>query len=89
MYYLALFDSGNYVFSLSRVLEKKGYVFEIVSTPCHIAKGGCSYCLKFPGEFMDMVISEGKLNNTTVREIFKVIPLLSKNRYEKIYSRSL
>ena len=85
MYYLALFDSGNYVFSLCRVLEKKGYVFEVVSTPCHIAKGGCGYCLKFPGEFMDMVISEGELNNTAVREIFKVIPLSAKNEYERIY----
>lgn len=84
MYCLAILDSGNYVFNLCRILEKKGYVFEVVSTPCHIAKDGCGYCLKFPIEYRDMVVCEGILNRMPVREIYKIIPYATKNRYERI-----
>lgn len=82
---LAMLSSGNYVFALYNILEKKGYVFEVVSTPCHIAKGGCGYCLKFPIEYMDLVISEGRSNTMPVMEVYKVIPQYSKNKYERIY----
>lgn len=85
MYCVAILDSGNYVFNLCSVLEKKGYVFEVVSIPCHIAKSGCGYCLKFPFEYMDMVINEAKAINTPVREIYKIVPMFSKNQYTKIY----
>lgn len=85
MYCLAIFDSSNYVFSINSILEKKGYVFEIVSTPCHIAKSGCSYCLKFPERFIEVVVNEGKTNKTPVREIYRVIQEPLKNKYEKIY----
>ena len=84
-YCLAMFDSGNYVFNLHRILEQKGYSFEVVATPCRIAKGGCGYCLKFPEECTDAVINEAGLNNMVVREIYRVTPLFSKNKYEKIY----
>jgi len=85
MYCLALLDSGNYVFNLCRIFEKKGFVFEVVSTPCHLAKDGCGYCLKFPIQFKNMVVSEGLLNRVPVREIYKIVPMGTKNRYEKIY----
>jgi hypothetical protein len=82
---IAIFDSGNYALKLCSIFEKKGYVFEVVSTPCQLAKNGCSYCLKFPIEFGDMVLQEALLNNIAVREMFKVIPQLTKNKYERIY----
>ena len=85
MYHIAMLDSGNFVFSLCRILERKGYVFEVVSIPCQIAKSGCGYCLKFPAEYMDLIIREGAGSNMPIREIFKVIPMFSKNKYEKVY----
>lgn len=82
---MALVDSGNYAHKLCSILEKKGYVFEVISTPCHIARDGCGYCIRFPMEFKDMLIEEGRRYKIPVREIYKVIPLHSRNKYEKIY----
>jgi len=82
---IALMDSGNYALKLCNILEKKGYIFEVTSTPCHIAKNGCSYCLRFPLEYMDMILKEASNNHIAVREIYKVIPQLTKNKYEKVY----
>ena len=82
---LALFDSGNYAINLCNILERKGYVFEVVSMPCHITKSGCGYCMKLPLEYIDMVVEEGKKNGTPVREVYKIVPELTRNRYEKIY----
>ena len=81
---LAILDSGNYVFGLCRALEKRGYVFEVVSMPCHIATGGCGYCLKFPEECMGMVLDEARSNNFPVREIYRITPMFARNKYEKI-----
>jgi hypothetical protein len=83
---LAIFNSGNYAFAIYNVLEKKGLVFEVVATPCKIARGGCGYCLRFPIEYMEMIINEGKLNKMPVLEVYKIIPLFSRNKYERIYS---
>ena len=82
---IAIVDSGNYAMSLCRILERKGYVFEVVSTPCQIARNGCGYSLRFPLEFMNLVLEEGKANNIVVREIYRVIRLGMKNRYEKVW----
>ncbi len=82
---IAIVDSGNYALSLCRILERKGYVFEVVSTPCHIAKNGCGYCIRFPLEYMNLIIEEGKANNIIVREIYRIVNLGMKNRYEKVW----
>lgn len=82
---LALLDSGNYAMRLSSLLERKGYVFEVVATPCQIAKGGCGYCLKFDEQYCDLVLNEAMQNNINIREIYRVTPLFTKNKYEKIY----
>lgn len=82
---IALMDSGNYVLKLCDILEKKGYVFEVVSTPCHIARNGCSYCLKFPMEFKDMILQEALLNKLVIREIYQVKHHLNRNIYERVY----
>jgi hypothetical protein len=81
---IAILDSGNFALKLCSILEKKGYIFEVVSTPCHIAKNGCSYCLKFPIEFADLIISEGSANNIAVREIYKVVNQVTRNKYERV-----
>lgn len=82
---IAILDSGNMALHLCRLLERKGYVFEVVSTPCQIATSGCGYSLRFPLEFMNVVIEEGKANNIRVREIYRIVRLGMKNRYEKVW----
>ena len=82
---VAILDSSNYVFKLCSVLERKGYVFEIISTPCQIAKGGCGYCIKFPEQHRNMIINEGMMNSTLVREIYRIVPLFTRNKYEQMY----
>jgi hypothetical protein len=84
MFALAIFDSGNYALNLCRILERKGYVFELISTPCRIASTGCSYCIKFPMEFMNVIINEGTANNMPVREIYRIVSQPSRNLYEKV-----
>ncbi len=86
MYCLGMLDSGNYAFSLCRILERKGYVFEVISTPCQISRGGCSYCIKFPFEYANLVIQEGALNRLYIREMYKIIPAFTKNKYERVYT---
>ena len=82
---IAIMDSGNYTLKLCNILEKKGYVFEVTSTPCHIAKNGCSYCMRFPLEYMDMVLQEALLNNIAIREIYRVVPQFNRNKYIRVY----
>lgn len=81
---LAILKSGNYAFALCRALERKGYVFEVVSTPCQIAREGCGYCLKFPESYMDVVTNEGNANRLVILEIYRIQPGFNKNRYIKI-----
>ena len=81
---LAVMQSGNYALRLCDIFNKKGYVFEVVSTPCTIAHGGCGYSLKFPEEYKDIVINEARLRNIKIVAIYRVIPGLTKNKYEKI-----
>lgn len=82
---IAILDSGNYVLELCGILEKKGYIFEVASTPCHIAKNGCSYCLRFPLEYMNVVLHEASANNLVIREIYRMEPQLTRNRYVRVY----
>lgn len=82
---IAILDSGNYALKLCSILEKKGYVFEVTSTPCHIAKNGCSYCLRFPLEFRDMILQDALLNNIAIREIYRVEPQFNRNKYVRVF----
>ena len=81
---IAIVDSGNYAMRLCSILEKKGYVFEVVSTPCQIAKDGCGYCIRFPLEFKDLIVNEGKVNSIAVREVYNIVNLVTKYRYERV-----
>lgn len=82
---IAVVDSGNYAFRLCKVLERKGYVFEVVATPCQIAKNGCGHCLKLPVEFKDLLLAEGEANRIPVREIYTIEKLATRNKYTRIY----
>ncbi|NSW89762.1 MAG: DUF3343 domain-containing protein [Firmicutes bacterium] len=84
MYCLAIVDSGNYAYRLYSIMRNKGYDVEVVSTPCKLAKSGCSYCIKLPFEYKDLIVKEGLENNIYVREIYKVTTLDCKNVYERI-----
>ena len=81
---LAMLDSGNYVFRLCRNLERKGYTFEVVSIPCKIARQGCGYCLKFPEEYLETVVGEGRQNGIPVREVFRIVYKGTRNDYVKV-----
>ncbi len=81
---IAILDSGNLVYKLDSELNKRGYKFEVVSIPCHIAKGGCGLCIKFPEEYLKLVIEVADESNTPVREVYRVIPSFSKNKYRRI-----
>jgi hypothetical protein len=81
---LAILKSGNYAFGLCRLLESKGYVFEVISTPCQIARAGCGYCLKFPEKYKDIVINEGISSGLCILEVYRVQPCFSKNKYIKM-----
>lgn len=81
---LAVYDSGNYTIKMCRHFEKRGYVFEVISLPCKIASTGCNYCLKFPEEYMDLVLYESKAMKYPVRHMYRVIKGYTKNTYEKI-----
>ena len=82
---IAILGSGNYVYKLNAELEKKGYRFEIISTPCNVAKGGCGLCLKFPEEDLDMIKEEAKRINTPIKEAYRIVPGFTKNKYERVY----
>ena len=81
---LAVFDSGNYVYRICNLFEKKGLVFEVNALPCKLAKEGCGYCLKFPEEYKDQVVEMGNAYKMPVREMFRIIPQVNKNNYQKI-----
>lgn len=82
---IAILDSGNYALHLIRRFEIKGIYFEFVPIPCTIGWNGCGYCIKFPMEYMDKIISEAENNKTPVRAIYSVVSMFMKNKYTKIY----
>jgi len=81
---IVILDSGNLVYKLDSELVKRGYKFEVLSTPCHIAKGGCGLCLKFPEEFLKVVLEVAVECDTPIKEVYRVIPNFSKNKYRRI-----
>jgi hypothetical protein len=84
VYGIAVMESGNFALSLCRVLEKKGLYFEIVATPCRIATGGCGYSIKFPLENTDMLVDEAASQRIRIEALYKVVPGLTKNYYERM-----
>lgn len=85
MYYcIGIMDSGNFAHSLCGALERKGFIFEVIATPCHIARTGCGYSLKFPEEYLEMVMAEAKVKGFPIREVYRMIPMFNKNKYEKL-----
>ena len=85
MHCLALTDSGNYTMNLSRILQNKGYMFDVIATPSKLSRGNCGYSLKFQEEYLDDVINAGRMNNIPVKEIYRVKSYDNKTTYEKIY----
>jgi hypothetical protein len=81
---LGLMESGNYAYHLCRIFERRGKSFEVVPVPCKIARGGCSYCLKFPIEFVNEVKAAGNASGMPIKEIYKMIPSLMKVDYVKL-----
>ncbi len=81
---IAILETGNYVYKLESALERKGYKFDIVSTPCHVAKGGCGLCLKFPEEYLSVIKNEAITCNTPVKAVYRIVPGLTRNRYQRI-----
>jgi len=82
---LAVYDSGNFAYRVCSILERKGYIFEVISIPCKIAIQGCGYCLEFPEDYIQTVLEESEEAGNPVRIIYKKIPGLTSNKYKKIY----
>ncbi len=81
---IALLETGNHVYKLESALKKKGYEFEIISTPCRLARGGCSLCLRFPEEQLNIVRHEAMLCNTPIKAIYRITDGVKRNRYQRL-----
>ena len=81
---IALFDSGNYANRVSRIFEKKGLDFHVISTPCRVSKTGCGYCLLFPEKYLEQVIAAGKACNCPVRAAYRIIEEKERKKYIRI-----
>lgn len=81
---IAVYDSGNYTVKMKKNFERKGLVFEVISLPCKISSQGCGYCMKFPEEYKEIVITDSEAMNYPVREIYGIIKGITKNVYEKL-----
>lgn len=81
---LAVYDSGNYTIKMSRFFESQGLVFEVISLPCRISSQGCGYCLKFPEEYINIVLEKSREMKYPVRELFRVTKGFMKNTYERL-----
>lgn len=81
---IAILETGNYVYKLESALERKGYQFDVISTPCNVAKGGCGLCLKFPEEYLLVVRNEAASCNMPIKAVYRIIPGFGKNKYQRI-----
>jgi len=81
---IAILDSGNLVYKLDSELKKRGYRFEVISTPCHLAKGGCGLCLRFPEEFLGVVKAGAIECNVQIKGVYRVVPNITRNKYKRI-----
>lgn len=81
---IAILETGNYVYKLESVLERKGLKFDIVSTPCSVTRGGCSLCLKFPEEYLPVVRNTAVECNTPIKAIYRIVQGFAKRRYQRI-----
>lgn len=81
---IALYDSGNYAYRICRVFEQSGVVFQVISTPCKVTKTGCGYCLLFPEEYLNKVVSTSKAYGCPVREVYRIMIRQDKKNYVKI-----
>lgn len=82
---LATMDSGNYAHALVAELERDGYRFRVIPTPCRISRSGCGYCIKLPEEYIPVLREKSSQKGYTIREIFRVVPEDRKTQYVRIY----
>ena len=74
-------DSGNYAIKLSRELAKEGCNSEVTSTPCKLATGGCSYCVKCDCAKQETVRRVAQKHGISIRAAYEVRTELLKNNY--------
>jgi len=82
---IAIYDSGNYAYRMSRFFEQQGLYFEVISTPCKISMSGCGYCLLFPIEYLNAVVSQSQACGCPVREAYKIEERGGKKIYTRIF----
>lgn len=81
---IALYDSGNYAYRVCRIFERKGLVFEVVSTPCKISSTGCGYSLLFPETHLRAVLSESLACGCPAREVYRIVDRDMRKDYIRI-----
>jgi len=81
---IALYDSGNYAYRICRVFEQKGITFQVISTPCKITRTGCGYCLLFPEEYLNQVLSVSAAHGFQVKEVYRIEEHQGRKKYIRI-----
>jgi hypothetical protein len=78
---LAICKSGNYALKLCNLLEKAGYYCEVTSTPCRLAREGCSYCIKFSYDIFDNVRMIADQYGITIVAAYRIEKNVTSNKY--------
>ena len=78
---IVICDSGNYCMRLQSLLQKEGYYSEVTSTPCKLASGGCSYCVKISLSVYKILLEIARVNNINIKAAYEIEPQLLKNNY--------
>lgn len=81
---LVVFISGNHAILVKDELKKMKINAKVESTPCSIAKEGCSYCIKLPCDRLDKAVQIVKSCNVPIRNIYKILIQNGKRKYSKI-----
>lgn len=81
---IALYDSGNFAYRVCKIFERRGLVFEVISTPCRISRTGCGYSLRFPEKYLKSVLAESLACGCPVREAYRIVVSENRNNYINI-----
>jgi len=78
---LIICKTGNLALKLSEIANREGYYCEVASTPCRLAKGGCSYCVRFNCNNFDEIRELAKNNNIDITGAYKRVKGQGANKY--------
>jgi len=87
-YYIAVFASKNHAVELHHILARKGYNYELISTPCQLT-AGCSYSIKFTHiQSIKHIIDTANEYNKEIKDIYKIYRRDGKKVAERVVKKS-